>query len=655
VTSRPAFGDFADAVRAQLHPAGRLPQPPAEGLRETARAGQVQEVTRSMAGVLTVMARYSADIAAVLAGPYPKASVPGTWSYASIQAQEALENASAFLRTAPSGIGRPGRRRAADPLARRLDAVTGTLAAGRDLLHTHTAVQPDGSRRERSEWAPVITSAPVARALLLELGLWARRTAEHGAQITLPGPAARHGTGEERHRLNTACQWLWVLDCAVQDAQRHHPVTTAEIRLLHAIPASTPAPRCLPSGAETITSLCQGTISTAERIRHAATFTAPDPTWSPALTADSLRHAATCSTVISHNCQILLTTLAARAGQDGADVLAGSLLGCANTAGQARAAWLHATRAWRRITTDTRGTITSASAETADLALWTGRLAYADPGWTPALGPSHATRTPQALVPEPGDLPIVLSAVHQASQTLTQIAAADSGQIRAAAQAGRLLVPTRSLPDRFDIPHPFTPAPRDRINDLLDTYHHAATASARTATKLAAIATDIRAPSHILTLARTATRSDSEFWASSEREPAQPEPEPRHAQDLPGPVERILHDLGVTSPDILARASAIDQLGEQLILDAADATELGKAGLEGVGLSRSTGSAELINYMLASGRPEAATILRPPSPTAPRLAGQDDERTAASHRYISHPNACQLPEAEAEPGHEAEP
>ena len=340
----------------------------------------------------------------------------------------------------------------------------------------------------------------------------------------LPGPAAWRGTGEERYRLNTACQWLWVLDSAVQAAQRHQPVTAAEIRLLHAIPASTPAPRCIPVGTETVTSLCQGTISTAERIRHAATITAPDPTWSPALTADSLSHAATCSTVISHHCEILLATLATRAGQHGSDVIADRLLGCADAAGQARAAWLHAARAWRRITTDTRGIITPAAAETADLALWTGRLAYADPNWTPALGPSHATRTPQALVPEPGDLPAVVAAVHQASQTLTQIAAADHSQIRGAAEAGRLLVPTRSLPDRFDIPHPFAPAPRDRIAALLDAYHDAGTASAQATAAVATVAADVRAPSHILTLARTAIRGDSEFLANGEREPAQPEP-----------------------------------------------------------------------------------------------------------------------------------
>jgi hypothetical protein len=639
VTARPAFGDFAGAFRAQLRNAVGLRELAAGGPPETAWAGQVQEFTRSMVGVVTVMARYSADIAAVLADSHPKAAVPGTWPRASIQAREALGNASMFLQPAPASTGRPGHPRPADPAARRLDAAAAALAAGRDLLHTHVAVRPDGSRLERSEWAPVVTSAPVARALLLELGLWARRIAEHGARIALPGPAARHGTGEERHRLNTACQWLWVLDSAVQAAHRHQPVTAAEIRLLHAIPASTPALRCLPGGTEMVTRLCQGTSSTAERIRHAATITAPDPTWSPALTGDSLSHAATCSTVISHHCEILLASLAARARQHGADRLAGRLLGCADTAGQARAAWLHTARAWRRITTDTRGTISPAAAETTDLVLWTGRLAYADPSWIPALGPSHATRPPDALAPEPGDLPIVISAVHQASQTLTQIAAADHSQIRAAAEAGRLLVPTRSLPDRFDIPHPFAPAPRDRVNALLDAYHDAGTASAQVTAAVAAIAADMRAPSHILTLARAATRGDSEFLANSEREPTPPGPEPHHAQGLPGPVERILQDLGVASPAMLARAFAIDQLGEQLILGAADAIEPGQAGLEGVGLSTSGGPAELINHMLASGRPEAATILRPPSPPAPRPDPQDPGCAVVNRSQTLQPEA----------------
>jgi hypothetical protein len=649
VTARPTFGDFAGAARAQLYHAVRLPDLSAGRLPPTARTGAVQEFSASMHKAVTVMARYSADIASILASTACRqTAIPATWPRASIEACEAIQNASAFLQPDPA-TGPPDSSSAADPDARRLDAVTAALTAGRDLLHTHVAARPDGSRLDRSEWAPVVTSAPVARALLLELGLWARRTAEHGARIALPGPAAGRGTGQERYRLNGACQWLWVLDSAVQAAQRHQPVSASEVQLLHAIPPNFVAPRCTPRGSETVTSLCQGTTCSAERIRHAATITLPDPAWSLALTAESLSHAAACSTVISHNCEILLRTLATRAGQQGSDPVVGRLHRSADAAGQARAAWLRAARAWYRITTDTRGTIAPAATETADLALWTGRLAYVDPSWTPAFGPSHATRTPEDLAPEPGDLVSVVAAVHQATETLTQIAGADHSQIRAAADAGRILVPTRSLPDRFDIPHPFATAPRDRINGLLGAYHEAGSASAQVTAHVAAVAADVGAPSRILTVARAAIRGDSDFLANSEREPAQPEPEPHDAQDFPGPLERILHDLGVTSPVMLTRASAIDQLGEQLILDAANAIEPGQAGLEAVGLSRSTGSAELINHMLASGRPEAASILRPPSPSVRPSVGPDVERTEASRRYIGHQNACQTPEAEAEP------
>jgi hypothetical protein len=94
---------------------------------------------------------------------------------------------------------------------------------------------------------------------------------------------------------------------------------------------------------------------------------------------------------------------------------------------------------------------------------------------------------------------------------------------------------------------------------------------------------------------------------------------------------------------MLARASAIDQFGEQMILGAADAIEPQQKGLEAVDLSRSTGPAEVINYVLASGRPEAATILRPPSPSVPRSFKENLDRTSANQ------NSCRTPEAEAEP------
>src|ERR1022692_580798 len=124
--------------------------------------------------------------------------------------------------------------------------------------------------------------------------------------------------------------------------------------------------------------------------------------------------------------------------------------------------------------------------------------------WTLDLGPSQATRPPEALAPGPSDLQGVVAAVHHACHTLTQIAAADQDQIRTAAGAGRLLVPTRSLPDKFDIPHPFAHAPSDRVDQVLADYRDAGTASTRATAAVGEVATAVRAPSQVLTAARAA-------------------------------------------------------------------------------------------------------------------------------------------------------
>jgi hypothetical protein len=57
-----------------------------------------------------------------------------------------------------------------------------------------------------------------------------------------------------------------------------------------------------------------------------------------------------------------------------------------------RRTWLAIAHVWDTIVTDTRGYLSRPAAEAGQLALWTGRLAYADPAWTPARGPSPAVR-----------------------------------------------------------------------------------------------------------------------------------------------------------------------------------------------------------------------------------------------------------------------
>jgi hypothetical protein len=418
--------------------------------------------------------------------------------------------------------------------------------------------------------------------------------------------------------------------------------------LLNAIPASEPAPRRRPSGAETVAELCQGTTVSAERVRHDTHVAVPDAVFSPALTAESLSQTAASATAISHHCDVLLRGLADRAAHQGAAGLSTQLLASADAAAEARASWLRAARSWYRITTDTRDGTTPAAAEMADLALWTGRLAYSDPAWTPALSPSQAARPPETLAPEPGDLPRVVAAVHQASETLTRIAATDYDQISKASPAGRLLVATRSLPESFDIPQPFAPAPADRVDTLLISYQGAGAASAHTTAVLDAVAAEVRAPSWVLAVARAAVHAELSPAEKAGLQPAEPTAEMR---EFPGPVERILQDLGVTSTEALQRAAAIDQAGERLIIDAAPGAEPLQSSSEVIDRNRSAAVAEMVNYTLASGNRRIVAVLHPPEPRATGLAGGTDiQRIAGSlASQAGHHDVRSVPEFEAEP------
>jgi hypothetical protein len=81
-------------------------------------------------------------------------------------------------------------------------------------------------------------------------------------------------------------------------------------------------------------------------------------------------------------------------------------------------------------------------------------------------------------------------------------------------------------------------------------------------------------------------------------------------------VERILADLGVTSPELLRHGAGIDRASYQLILAAVSDPGNQPGSPSAEGFSRSAGAAELVNSMLASGDPRAAALL-PPAPARP--------------------------------------
>jgi len=612
MTTRPVFGGFAAAASQHLRKAAGPP-----GMRATpdgACASNADDVACSLRRLLTVMSRFAADIKAA-SGRQPSAGrgQPGPWEHASSRASETLRYAAALLQPILAQPRQPGRARQPDPVARRLDAAATALTAGREVLHTHLASYPGGELRARSEWAPVVLSAPVTRALLYELGAWAHQIAPLGSERAFARAPAR-GTPDARRRLSAACQRLWELDLAVQAADEHDPVPDQDLKLLHGIPASVLVPRHLPEGAEPVTRLCQGTIDTAERVRRHAWAAVPRASWSPALTMESLRESATYAIVISHNCQILLSALATSPQPRRAADLSAPLAEAADAAGDARQAWLQAVRAWHGLLTDTGGTISRAAKEAADLALWTGRLAYATPGWTPGAGPAHLPRPARDLAPRPADLQQVIAAVHHAQDTMTQLADTDHDQIRTASATGRLLMPVHTLPESFDIPYLYSPVPAASAEPLLAAYRDAHAASAQACARTATIAEAIGAPSQILTTARAATQASADSLAAPSRRAPEPAARPRPAMNLPGPVEHILHDLGVTAPETLQRAATLDHATEQLILQAAHEQSMRDPAAAPPDLSRSASTAEIISHLLASGDPRATALLHQPEP-----------------------------------------
>ena len=365
------------------------------------------------------------------------------------------------------------------------------------------------------------------------------------------------------------------------------------------------------TGAQTIPGLCDAVSTTAERLRHLAWHSAQQPPWSPGLTITSLRQAAETSTLTSHHCA-LLHGLLAEAAADGAFPAATRDLAAAGRAARrASGTWYQAARGLREVTTDTRGRVSPAATEARDLAWWTGRLAHADPAWALTSGPHSPPRTPHGLIPEPGDFPHVITAVHQAAEALALLADTEHHHLRGALRAQRILVPTRTLTSDYDIPRPYGPAPEEQTGPLLGRYQNAKKASRQATTGIGRAAQAAGAPSRVLATAReitTAARLATPVMGTGH--PALPggrEQEP----DLPGPMQQALRGLGVTDAALLARGAGLDRASQRLLIDAADQLPPASHRPPATTLNRTAATAALLNHALATGNPQAAQLLRP--------------------------------------------
>jgi len=186
VTSQASFGDFLQAARWQLDPA-------AGACGTVSEPADVREVTQSLLRIVTVIARYAGEITFPFQRVRP-ADTPllNAWARASIEARQALANAAVILQ--PYGASRRQHATPADgTFAERLDTAAVSLATGRDLLQTHFAPGPHSGRQPRTDWALAISSPPVTRTLLTELGSLARQIAPQGTVLALSRPRTRTG------------------------------------------------------------------------------------------------------------------------------------------------------------------------------------------------------------------------------------------------------------------------------------------------------------------------------------------------------------------------------------------------------------------------------------------------------------------------------
>jgi hypothetical protein len=162
----------------------------------------------------------------------------------------------------------------------------------------------------------------------------------------------------------------------------------------------------------------------------------------------------------------------------------------------------------------------------------------------------------------------MLAAVHQAADTTCMIATEDHKAVVAAADENRLYVPVRLLSDKYDIPHPYTPAPRPHVDALLAAYDSTTTATTRIAAALDNIATAVNAPSSVLTAARKAITTTCPGQPRYVRRPSTHQAHSMDAIPLPGPTQHALLKLQIRDQTLLLRAAVIDQTARELVTEA---------------------------------------------------------------------------------------
>jgi len=554
------FGDLLFTGIGQLGAAAGLPQ---DSGGPAAAAGQLRRITSALVRHLDAV------------GPWHDALALGRadliwWQRAGADMSQALLRAGRALGAAGQALGGgadgPGEPPPGWPLA----AAATTLAAARDLLSTHLDAGPAGSVSGRTEWAAVITSAPVIRAVTDLVASWCQQLAPLADDLA--GQVA--GAPGAARELAAAGQWLRQAAAFARPAQAADPVTAADRTLLFAIPLAGASRRDRPRPGESTAALCQGITASAGRLQAVTRGAAQRAAWSPEATAGAWRWTATAGAVASHLSSAMLAGLAGLAGPLG---LPGEdLYAAADALAAAQASWQQLAAAWGLITTETRFLVSRPMTEASDLLVRLGRLACDNPAWTPQAADQAPLRDPAGLAPDSGTAAAVLAAVHHAACALERVAAADLDAVQAARRARRLYVPVRVIgkilqvrTDLRTIPRAYVVAQPGQTEELLAAYQAAAAASSAAAQALDAAAAAAGAPSRGMALARATLRREESLDPGPPGVPGPAPPNPWAGG--PGPVEHKLIRLRVTDEVLLRRAALVDAAAEKLLADALSA------------------------------------------------------------------------------------
>jgi hypothetical protein len=237
---------------------------------------------------------------------------------------------------------------------------------------------------------------------------------------------------------------------------------------------------------------------------------------------------------------------------------------------------------------------------------------------------------------------VVVAAVHHAMDSLAQVGDADLRAVDAATQARRIYVPTRTLPEYYDVPYRYGKATPAATAALVDAYEAACRATDRAVVGLDTVAITVKAPTRVLATARAAISPAPD--TGERRTVAAPgQPGQRSATsaprppDWPGSVEQAVRN--ADSPDLilLMRARAIDKLADKLIAEAKqppqDVDAAGGADARGPSAVLARSPARVASENFPPNPPVASVGRRRTAPSPRSAAVPDRVRTEGRRRH----------------------